>query len=93
VTKKRGAQARMRRPRFTCTLILNDASKPDTPKNGSQNRSFAGRTVHCQKLINKSAFGFHEVVALQLVGISKTGHPKEWFSELALSLKNRSYLV
>jgi hypothetical protein len=41
-------------------------------------------------LINKPAFGFREVVALQL-GNSKTGHSKEWFSELALSLKNHPY--
>jgi hypothetical protein len=56
-----------------------------------KNRSFAGRTVHRQKLINIPAFGFREVVALQL-GNSKTGHSKEWFSEqLALSLKNNAY--
>jgi hypothetical protein len=39
-------------------------------------------------LINKPAFGFRDVVALQL-GNSKTRHSKEW-SELALWLKNRT---
>jgi hypothetical protein len=30
-----------------------------------KNHSCVGKTVHRQKLINKPAFGFHEVVALQ----------------------------
>jgi hypothetical protein len=38
-------------------------------------------------LINKPAFGFRVIVALQLSN-SKAGHSKEWFSEPDLSLKN-----
>jgi hypothetical protein len=38
-------------------------------------------------LINKPAFGFRVIVALQLSN-SKAGHSKEWFSEPDLWLKN-----
>jgi hypothetical protein len=64
-------------------MVLRTVHKP-------KNRSFAGRTVHRQKLINKPSSGFRTVVALQR-GNSKARHSKEWLSELALSLKNHPY--
>jgi hypothetical protein len=50
------------------------------PFKSLKNRSFARRTIHCQKLINKLAFEFREVVALQLSTSKTTGHLLEWFS-------------